>query len=441
MVEVKAPKRRKEAGLVTMRLSLMNIPRYFVSLVALIFAVKLILATITPYGFDFALYLSDVLIADPGVAWSPWIIMVGGIYNAWLWLPIHQNDVQALNQVMLGGQSAFLMPTHYLLTTLIKTPLILCDLASSFLVYKLAAKLSSSDLIGRRAALLWFVNPFATLFVEMWGSIDIIIIMLSLVSLLYMIKNRPRLSAFSLFSGIAIRLSPILTWASMVSWLVGQRSDRWRTRLIIVIGPLGIVAYLYWSSQAQILYNFIQFMTTTQLFSAYTPVTQTFSEYTTSELHQLFVTPGLAVMAVTLYYLIAQRAFRKDGWTLVTMTLAGILLIYGFADWSPTAFLWAMPLLAIFNSYEHKYSYSICFYGSLLLYLVAFYSLQLTSDGTSFLFIPVNIIPFGRILVAGLRSTIALRQVGLDVQVRSILAGVSIAYSMFLTWRILRRRA
>jgi hypothetical protein len=424
-----------------MRLSLMSSPKYFVFLVALIFAVKLILATITPYGFDFALYLSDVLVGDPGAAWSPWIIMVGSIYNSWLWLPIHQNDVQALNQVMLGGQSALLMPTHYLLTALIKTPLILCDLATGFLVYKLGTKLSGSNVIGRRAALLWLANPFATLFVEMWGSIDIIIIMLSFASLLYMLRNRPSLGALSLFSGIAMKLSPILTWASMASWLVGQRSGRWRTRLIILIGPLGIVAYLYWSSQAQILYNFIQFMTTTQLFSAYTPVTQTFSEYTTSELHQLFVTPGLAVMAVTLYYLIAQRTFRKDGWTLVTMTLAGILLIYGFADWFPTAFLWAMPLIAVFNSHERKYGYSVCFYGSLLLYLVTFYSLQLTSDGISVLFIPVNLIPFGRILLAGLRSTIALRQVGLDVQVRSILAGVSIAYSIFLTLRILMRRA
>jgi hypothetical protein len=201
-----------------------------------------------------------------------------------------------------------------------------------------------------------------------------------------------------------------------------------------------VAAYLYWSSQAQILYNFVQFMTNTQLFSTYTPVTQTFSEYTTSELYQLFVTPGFAVMVVTLYYLIAQKTFRKDNWTLVTMTLAGVLLVYGFADWFPTAFLWAMPLIAVFNSCEDNYRYSACFYGSLLLYIVTFYSLLLTSDGISVLFIPVDLIPFGKIVLAGLRSAIVLRRAGFDFQIRSILAGVSIAYSMFLTWRILMRR-
>jgi hypothetical protein len=184
----------------------------------------------------------------------------------------------------------------------------------------------------------------------------------------------------------------------------------------------------------------VSFMSSTTLFSTYTPVTQTFFEYTSSELYQLSVTPGFAVMGVTLYYLIAQRIFRKDAWTLVTMTLSGILLSYGLAEWFPTAFLWAMPLLAIFNSNEGEYGYSVGFYAVLAIYLITFYNLLLSSAGVSVLFIPVDLVPFGKLLVDDIRSANILRQLGLDFQLRSILAGVSIAYSMLITWRILAKR-
>jgi hypothetical protein len=342
---------------------------------------------------------------------------------------------------MLASKPGFLMPTHYLLTMLVKTPLILADLATGFLVYKLGTNLSGSQKTGRRAALLWLANPFATFFVEMWGTIDIIIIMLSLVSIVYLLKNRTRLSALALLSAVAIRLSPILTWLSLTSWLVGGKSDWRKTLLIVLSGPLGLAAYLYWSSQAQFFSNFVSFMSSTGLFSNYTPVTLPFSEYTSSELYQLYLTPGFAVIAVVTYYLIAREVFRKDDWTLIAMTLSGILLVYGFADWFPTAFLWAMPLLAIFNSKEGEYRYSAGLYGILTIYLIIFYSLQLASSGVHVLFIPVNLVPFGRILTSGIAFANVLRQLsGLDFQTRSVLAGVSIAYSMSITWKILMKR-
>jgi len=413
--------------------------RFFVAVMVIV-AAKLILATVTPFGYDFVLYLSSIMLNDNTLAWSPWIIFVSGIYSFWLWLPIHQNDIQALVPVMLAAKPAFLVATHYLLTAMIKTPLLLCDLGTAFLVYRLGTSLSGSVVSGRRAALLWFTNPLVTLFVEMWGSIDIIIIMLSLASIVYVLRDRTRLSALTIFSAIAIRLSPILTWLSMMSWLIGRSDGSWKKLTIGISGGLGLIAYLYWSSQGQFFYNFVSFMGSTWLFSAYTPVTQTFSEFTSSELYQLFVTPGFAVMGIATYYLIAQQAFKKDYWALVAMTLSGILLAYGFADWFPTAFLWAMPLLAILNSCERKYGYTVVFYGVLAIYLATFYNSLLTSDGISVLFIPINLVPLGRILVAGIRSANVVRQVGLDFQVRSMLAGVSIAYSMLITWNILARR-
>jgi len=415
--------------------------RNFVALVMSLVALKFLLATVTPYGYDFVLYLSAVLADDKTISWSPWIILVRGIFYFWLWLPIHQNDILPLRAAMLASKPGFLMPTHYLLTMLVKTPLILADLATGFLVYKLGTNLSGSQKTGRRAALLWLANPFATFFVEMWGTIDIIIIMLSLVSIVYLLKNRTRLSALALLSAVAIRLSPILTWLSLTSWLVGGKSDWRKTLLIVLSGPLGLAAYLYWSSQAQFFSNFVSFMSSTGLFSNYTPVTLPFSEYTSSELYQLYLTPGFAVIAVVTYYLIAREVFRKDDWTLIAMTLSGILLVYGFADWFPTAFLWAMPLLAIFNSKEGEYRYSAGLYGILTIYLIIFYSLQLASSGVHVLFIPVNLVPFGRILTSGIAFANVLRQLsGLDFQTRSVLAGVSIAYSMSITWKILMKR-
>lgn len=420
------------------RRGLANNSKCFVFLVAALAVVKFLLAALTPFGSDFALYLSAVLVDDKTISWSPWIIWVRFIYFFWLWLPIHDNDISSLISVMLASKPNMLMPTHYLLTALVKAPLVLCDLGVGFLVYGLGRRLSSCVSTAKKGVLLWLANPFATLFVEMWGSVDVIIMMLTLLGIVWMLDGRPRLSAAAIFSGIVVRLSPVIAWLSMISWLLGRKNTRLKLLPMILAGPLGVAAYLYWSSQSQFFYNFVSFMSSTQLFSSYTPVTQIFSEYAGSELYQLFPGPGFAVTGITLYYLIAAEMFTKDKWTLVMMTLSGMLLLYGLADWFPTAYLWIMPLIAILNSAKGKYSYTLGFYTVLAVYLFAFYAMDLTTGGSSFFFVPINLVPFGHVLASAVSNASILRQqLGLGFGIRSALAGFSLVYAASVTWRIL----
>lgn len=409
--------------------------RGFTVSVASIILFKLILAALTPLGYDYVLYMSAMLENVNFGSWSPWMFMTRSVYGLWLSLPIdHGNLLRAMHL-----DPTLLLPSHYLLAALVKTPLLVSDLASTFLIYKLATRLGGADTVARRATMLWLANPFTTLLVEMWGSIDIIPVTLGLVSIMFMIQGRVHRSAAAIAAGIALKISPIITWLALISWVLSRKLSKTVMTdafSLAVASVLGVTGYFYWLSQGRLVNLTVQdFLSLFESFyaSSYTPVTQTFAENFPFSDAYLWTT----VMIVIAFYMLAAEIWPRANRALISLALSGVLLMYALTDLFPPAFLWAIPLVALWHSKNGKLAYPVVFYVLLAIFLQTFYFAELTSTGLSFLFIPRTIIPMGNQLVAAAESLL-LRQY-LSLQIRSALSGVAFAYAACVAWTSLRK--
>jgi hypothetical protein len=408
---------------------------WFMVLVALIMVLKFLLAALTPLGYDYVQYMSAILENVNFGAWSPWMLMTRCVYLFWLSLPIDHGNL--LRAMLMDPK--LLLPGHYLLAALVKTPLLVSDMASTFLIYKLATRLGGADTVARRATMLWLANPFTTLFVEMWGSIDIMPVTLGLVSIMFMIQGRVHRSAAAIAAGIALKISPIITWLALISWVHGRKPSKTVITDVFslaVASVLGVTGYFYWLSQGRLLNLTVQdFLGLLASFyvSSYTPVTQTFAENFPFPDAYLWTT----VMVLIAFYMLAAEIWPRGNRALISLALSGVLLMYALTDLSPPAFLWAIPLVALWHSKNGKLAYPLVFYVLLAVFLQTFYFSELTSTGLSFLFIPRNIIPMSHQLVAAAESLV-LRQY-LSLQIRSALSGAAFAYAACVAWTSLRK--
>jgi hypothetical protein len=405
------------------------------ALVASIMLLKFLLAALTPLGYDFVLYMAVISRNENFGAWSPWMIMAHYVYWFWLSLPIDHGNL--LRAILLDPTQ--LLPSHYLLAALVKTPLLVSDMTATFLIYKLATKLSGSDTVARRATILWLANPFTTLFVEMWGSIDIIPVTLGLASIMFMIQGHVHRSAAAIAAGIALKISPIITWLALISWVHGRKLPKTVITDVFslaVASVLGVTGYFYWLSQGRLLNLTVQdFLGLLESFyaSSYTPVTQTFAENFPFPDAYLWTT----VMILIAFYMLAAEIWPRMNSALISLALSGVLLMYALTDLFPPAFLWAIPLVALWHSKNGKLAYPVVFYALLAIFLQTFYYAELTSTGLSFLFIPRNIIPMGNQLVAAAES-LFLRQY-FSLEIRSALSGAAFAYATCVAWTSLRK--
>ncbi|MGA2790389.1 MAG: hypothetical protein ABSF00_06445 [Candidatus Bathyarchaeia archaeon] len=404
-----------------------------------IILLKLILAIVTPLGNDYTLYMTQVILNGTDVPWSPWLTIAHSIYMFWLWLPIsHGNVPGALvsepNYLGLGG---------YLLTALIKLPLIICDAAVGVLVYLLALRSRFSVSSAQYAAVLWLANPLNTLFGEMWGSVEVIPVALSLAAIALIILGHFRLSCVSLFTGIAFKLSPIIAWLALVAWLQRKpRSEigRLDRLLIYVSGPAGVLAYSYWLIQGHLtnILNLLQFFDPGYSGFAipYSPVIQTLNEYFVP---QTYV--GLAMLGVTMFYVLAGKIWSRDSWSLVPLALSGFLLVYALSDPYPTSFLWIGPLIALWNAKYGKLNWTVLLYMIIGVFCTLFY-IDVLISRSSLLFIPINIFPTAPSesqQINILESNVLLFSNIFGQWIRSALSGMSLAYSMMVSWICIRK--
>lgn len=397
-----------------------------------IFALKFVLAALTPLGYDFIQYMAMVASGDNVVAWlswSPWVMLTHYIYTVWLAIPVDHGDFMAA----ITTNPNALIPSHYLLTALVKAPLILADAVSTILVYRLGVRLSGSNSLGEKAATFWLTNPFTTLFVEMWGSIDILLIALTLVGIELAVRSRDRLSATALASAILLRISPVVTAAALAVWCKRMNPARKRWLLFVVGALLGMAGYVYWITQGNVV-NLIDLLHNPPYYSVYIAVTFRLLEYRIIESNL----GGFAVITVTLYYLVAAHIWPKTDQAIISLTLCGYLLLYGFAEWLPPAFLWAVPFITLWSLIAHEKRFAATFHALLALYIVLLYGPTLLTNGSSILFVPVQWQSSYGLLsqtvetVWGGAGAAALPY--LESVMRAIMAGFCVAYAASVTY-------
>lgn len=197
------------------------------TLVVLAILVKLLVLTlVTPWGdlINWAIGASNALVYLSSGAYPP--IAATGVYGPlevvlvpffWFWtrLPIQHPPLTSLP--LTDSTSAFL------LSTLMKLPSFLADIATGGLIYKLVGQMTNSARKSQIALLSWFFNPFNIYWIEAFGAMDAIPMSILVLALVFG-TNRKWVSsgACVAIAGI-LRIFPLVIVPFLFTKLLGSR--------------------------------------------------------------------------------------------------------------------------------------------------------------------------------------------------------------------------
>lgn len=147
---------------------------------------------------------------------------------------------------------------------------------------------------------------------------------------------------------------------------------------------------------------------------------------------------GVSVIVVLAFYFFASEVWPTGDWGLISLIAAGLLLVYAFAVWSATAFLWVMPYLALWHAKNRgKLKYFALYLLSIVVYILDFAYYEITTESGSVLFIPRTIVPYDKLLVAAIQSNFLVYIPYAGATIDSLFTGVTVAYAIMITWKSL----
>ncbi|WP_455367728.1 hypothetical protein [[Eubacterium] cellulosolvens] len=256
---------------------------------------------------------------------TPWVILQNFLYRMWLLLPV---DHPNLDPWVIASKSSPGDFGGFLLIFLLKLPILICDVFSGLVIYKI---LRLKKIGGERALVffaLWILNPYTTLFAEMDGTVDIVVVLFSLLTVYLYLNGRRGAAAFPLFIATVVKLYSILLLPVVATVSVVRRL--WRVfALFLVSSILGVILYSLWISTtgANILQTSLN----------YTPLTFQFSE--------ILLTPydsriGLATVFGLVYLFLVHLFWDRKKLENFEQVCFGFLLFYfAFFNWWPSYLL------------------------------------------------------------------------------------------------------
>ncbi len=100
-------------------------------------------------------------------------------------------------------------PSRFLYYFLLKQPIVLADVATAIVLFKMV-RISNNPGLGRTVLLIWLYFPFAILVSSVWGALDPIALLLTLLAAYYFITSRRAASASLLGLAIFLKTLPIV---------------------------------------------------------------------------------------------------------------------------------------------------------------------------------------------------------------------------------------
>lgn len=190
--------------------------------------------------------------------WSSLLILVAYSYN-WLsnMLNINVIPVSSLpsNFNPSYGVSVVTDPVFNLL---VKIPLIVTDIFSTLLIYRIAHFYTKDHSVSRRAAYLYFLSPIVIWISAAWGQYDSLAVLFTLLSLyLLLVSKKIVLSSLSLYTATLIKIYPIIFIVPiLISILRFDKNRLWK--VVSFLFPL-IPIYLYLLVfQEKVLFSFLK---------------------------------------------------------------------------------------------------------------------------------------------------------------------------------------
>jgi Gpi18-like mannosyltransferase len=364
----------------------------FLALMVTIAVVKLLLSAFAPVSAglkDIVLWISN------SVSIGPWVALDAQIYELWRSVTLSNASVSDWWMSPLAT-----MPSDFrLLSLLLRLPAFLFDAIIAITLYVLVSEHASTH-EARFASLLWFLNPYTVLAVEMLGVPDVAATCLTLLAVMFLWRKRIVLASMFLAAGIAIKLYPILLLPPILLYCRQRLRMRRRSELVLTsLSFLGLAGYLAWVFQ-------FGSALVTYVLTEYTPVTQPMSS-----LFEYIVSTHISPTAVVLIVLyLAIWRFGKDSQLTGTM-LPVFLIYYAFSAPYPQYYVWALPFL-ILDVVLLKRRHLTLLTG-LYTFVIGYWFLSsagfLTASGYSLLFIPLaasNLPWYSQAIQSFLQSTV-----------------------------------
>ncbi len=302
----------------------------FRPLVALSSGVRFFAAGATPLGADFVALVLGAVANEPSTTSGPMGFWTWLAVSAWAALPIVHPAVSK----SLTAPAFQWSPELVVLVLLAKFPLILLDLVSALLIYKIVLTVAETKETAEKAALFWLFNPYVIFAVEMWGAPEILPITLTLLAIWLGVRGRTVARSFAFAAAVASKLFPafLLMGTIKESLLTGSRR---KLATEILLGSLGVMGYFVWSSRAS--------GDQTASLSTYNPQIFVFDEFTVSAA----IAIGLSTVALAVTWLLILQFWAWKTSSVIPASMAAVLSFLAFYNWYPAMLLWPLAFLAL----------------------------------------------------------------------------------------------
>ena len=349
-----------------------------------IFAAKSVISILTPLSADFMLL--GPISSSQGIAWvlgtgNPavlWILVMMGIHNVWLLLPIDHTSLT----LMMGLWYFTPSFSSFLLVFMYKLPLIVIDFVSAFLLYRIAISLGVDYRGATAATVLWLANPYVTLTSEMWGGYDIVAQFFVLASILLLMKNRTITAALALAIGVGFKLYPLILLPAFLLFLLKQRRQAFRrflgaTAFSILLMTSAVFFVVGGGSHLRALARYFLDQSgffTLSAFETYLPA---------------YVALGLTVAATTFYLLLSYRLRASSKEFLVDSVFGQLLILFALSYWHPQYLVWILPFVTLdYVLHRPRPLYPILLIGSAFSYVLIRFGYYFSSYQTTVFFVP-----------------------------------------------------
>ncbi len=358
---------------------------------SVVFALKAYLTAITPLSLEFTYAVMEALFGHTYYSRAPYSYLLRGLYQTWLALPIEHPALKSV------WRADFFHPSFsaYILVFLLKSPLLLLDLATVLALY-LALKHMRPDR-ARAGLVAWTLNPYLVLMNEMWAPVDLLPTFFMFVGLLLVaLGKRKTIAMLSVGLSIALKLFPLMA----IPGIVATSRRRVAYLAAVLTSAIGIAIYFIWVSNAG--YNPLLGMQTYDIFTQYFGF-----EFTIKTLEH--APPGfgfgqdvvgIATVAVVIMAVLVLEKWPHDSEYALDAALLLLLTYLALSNFWPQYLLWVLPLLTIdFALRKRPITYLITLCASaLVLDLTVFHS-YFTANSAAFFFVPADSEPLKAVVM------------------------------------------
>lgn len=209
------------------------------------------------YSYIEDIKLNGVSLSSIGIipVWHFFLIFVSHIY-AWL---SHFFQISAIPVLELPSNFnpsyGITVITDPIFNTLIKAPLIVADIFSAFLIYKISFFYTKNYSISKRTTCLYFFSPIVIWISAAWGQYDSLAVFFTLLSFyLLLVSKRIVFSSLALYVAFFIKIYPIIFIIPiLISILRFEKDRQWKMMsFIVILIPLSFYLIFFHEATIQV---------------------------------------------------------------------------------------------------------------------------------------------------------------------------------------------